>query len=59
MLLRAAQEACRAGEPDVLVQPHMKEHLVPLELARADADEGDAVAVPGVQVRVDLEDEAR
>jgi hypothetical protein len=31
---------------------------VALEFARADADEGDAVAVPGVHVGLDLEDEA-
>ena len=29
-----------------------------VELARADAHEGDAVAVVGVHVRLDLEDEA-
>ena len=56
--LARPQKTCRAGEADVLAQAHVKEHLVPLELAGADADKGDAVAMAGVQVRVDLEHEA-
>jgi len=45
--LALAQEAGRAVEADVLVQPHVVELLVPLEAARADAQEGNAVAVAG------------
>ncbi len=52
------EELHRVGEADVALQADV-EHLHPaLEAAGADAEEGDAVAVRAVHVRLDLEDEA-
>ena len=51
---RYARDA-RSGRPD----PAVEHHHVLRETAGADADEGDAVAVPRIHVRLDLEDEPR
>ena len=54
-----AEELVRGREADRLSGLRVQDRHVALELAGADAHEGDPVAVPGVHVRLDLEDEGR
>jgi hypothetical protein len=54
----AAEELVGGGEADGLAGALVRDDHVAVELARADAAERDAVAVLGVHVRLDLEDEA-
>ena len=53
-----AEEFVGAGEADFLAGLGVGDDHVALEFTGADADEGDAIAVPGVHVGLDLEDEA-
>src|ERR1700723_1959196 len=53
-----AKKNCGA-ESDRLARSHELRPHAPLELTRADAQEGDAVAMVGVHVGLDLEHEAR
>src|SRR6476619_2643602 len=47
-----------AGEADLLAALRVSDDHVALEFSRADADEGNAVTMPRVHVRLDLEHEA-
>ncbi|MNF59915.1 hypothetical protein D3C84_415170 [compost metagenome] len=57
-LALAGEEGQRVGDLQVLLDPHVAHLHALLVLARADAHEGDAVAVFRVHVRLDLEHEA-
>src|ERR1039457_2404116 len=53
------EELVRGGQAHALAGLRVQDRHVPSESARADAQKGDPVAVPGVHVGLDLEDEAR
>ena len=55
----AAEESIRPRRADLLPLARVGDHHVLLEHARADAQERDAIAMPLVHVRLDLEDERR
>ena len=57
--LLLGHEGRRRGEFELLAAAHVQVVMVALERPGADFQEGDAVAVVGVHVGVDLEDEAR
>ncbi|EYU01626.1 hypothetical protein PA99_2147 [Pseudomonas aeruginosa PA99] len=58
LLALGGEEGQRVGDLHVLAQAHVAHLHAFLVLARADAHEGDAVAVLGIHVRLDLEHEA-
>ncbi len=53
-----AEHPSRVGEPHLAARRHVHDLHVALEAPRDDPHEGDAVAVLGIHVRLDLEDEA-
>ena len=56
-LALAAEESIRPRRADLLPFARVGDHHVLLEHARADPQERDAIAMPLVHVRLDLEDE--